>query len=72
MGMEKTIFIRSSNQDSGMCRMCHADKDGGLKFGNHPIGSVEMKIPQNILNRGGLAGSGGCVPEPSSGPVRQR
>ncbi len=58
MGIEKTIFIRSSNTESGMCRMCHADKDGGAKFGNHPIGNVEMKIPQSILDRGAILGSG--------------
>ena len=58
MGIEKTIFIRSSNQDSGMCRSCHADKEGGPAFGNHPIGSTEIEIPKSLLLRGAVVGSG--------------
>ncbi|MBI4697703.1 MAG: hypothetical protein HY758_01980, partial [Nitrospirae bacterium] len=45
MGMEKTIFIRASNEDSAMCRMCHTDKDGGIETGNHPIGPTKKEIP---------------------------
>lgn len=37
MGIEKTIFVRTSNKNSDMCRMCHTDKDGGIDTGNHPI-----------------------------------
>jgi predicted CXXCH cytochrome family protein len=51
MGIEKTIFIRTSDKDSGMCRMCHADKDGGAKSGNHPMGATDMKIPQNLISQ---------------------
>jgi len=58
MGMEKTIFIRSSNKNSGMCRMCHADKDGGIKTGNHPIGNVKREIPRKLIARGAIAGDG--------------
>lgn len=58
MGIEKTIFIRASNKDSGMCRMCHADKDGGPKFGNHPVGPSEMKIPQQLVDNGAVVGEG--------------
>jgi predicted CXXCH cytochrome family protein len=58
MGIEKTIFIRSSNRESGMCRMCHADKDGGPKFGNHPLGSTEREIPKNLKKYGALTGEG--------------
>ena len=46
MGIEKTIFIRTSNDDSAMCRMCHTDKDGGIEAGNHPIGPTKMEIPR--------------------------
>jgi len=58
MGIEKTIFIRASNKDSGMCKMCHTDKDGGPKFGNHPIGPSEMKIPQQLVDYGAVIGEG--------------
>jgi predicted CXXCH cytochrome family protein len=58
MGIEKTIFIRSSNEESAMCRMCHADKDGGLKFGNHPVGTTERKIPEKLIAHGAFVGEG--------------
>ncbi len=58
MGMEKTIFIRSSNKDSGMCRVCHADKDGGIKQGNHPIGNMKRAIPRKLITRGATVGEG--------------
>lgn len=58
MGIEKTIFIRASNRDSGMCRSCHTDKEGGIKSGNHPLGSVKMTIPETLLKNGALLGEG--------------
>jgi predicted CXXCH cytochrome family protein len=58
MGIEKTIFIRASNDDSGMCHMCHIDKNGGIKAGNHPIGKMKREIPAQLLARGALAGEG--------------
>ncbi len=58
MGIEKTIFIRSSNKDSGICRMCHADKDSGPKYGNHPVGPTDRKIPQKLLSHGASVGEG--------------
>ncbi|GBE04008.1 cytochrome c nitrite reductase pentaheme subunit [bacterium BMS3Abin09] len=58
MGIEKTIFVRSSNKNSAMCRSCHSDKDGGTAFGNHPIGSTKMKIPDGLIKRGAILGDG--------------
>ena len=57
MGIEKTIFIRTSNRDSAMCRMCHTDKDGGIKAGNHPIDTTKLEIPQRLINRGAVVGT---------------
>jgi predicted CXXCH cytochrome family protein len=57
MGIEKTIFIRISNENSSMCRMCHADKDGGLPEGNHPIGVPEkLEIPSRLVELGAVMG----------------
>jgi predicted CXXCH cytochrome family protein len=56
MGMEKTIFIRASNDNSKMCTLCHADKDGGAEKGNHPIGSQEEKIPESLVSHGARTG----------------
>ncbi len=58
MGIEKTIFIRSSNRESGMCLQCHTDKDGGPKYGNHPIGTTERAIPQKLKDHGAVVGEG--------------
>jgi predicted CXXCH cytochrome family protein len=56
-GTEETIFMRTSNRDSRMCGMCHPDMQGGLDFGNHPIGVAEQGIPQKLINRGAAEGA---------------
>jgi predicted CXXCH cytochrome family protein len=58
MGIEKTIFIRSSNKNSAMCRMCHTDKVGGIETGNHPVGNMEREIPKELIARGATVGDG--------------
>jgi predicted CXXCH cytochrome family protein len=58
MGIEKTIFIRSSNRNSSMCKMCHTDKNGGLQAGNHPIGTQEQAIPRKLISHGASVGDG--------------
>jgi predicted CXXCH cytochrome family protein len=58
MGSEKTIFIRTSNNNSSMCKMCHADKNDGAKKGNHPIGTSEKEIPETLMSHGGRKGDG--------------
>ncbi len=45
---DNTIFMRTSNKDSAMCRLCHADRDGGLKNGHHPIGPTQKEIPEDL------------------------
>ncbi|MBU0945737.1 MAG: cytochrome c3 family protein [Proteobacteria bacterium] len=56
MGMDKTIFVRSSNDDSGMCRQCHKDKDGGSDKGNHPIDSTKIKFSDEFRELGAIEG----------------
>ena len=56
MGIEKTIFIRATNENSRMCTMCHTDKEGGAARGNHPIGSLERGIPQSLVSHGSRIG----------------
>jgi predicted CXXCH cytochrome family protein len=57
MGIEKTIFIRTSNRNSVMCKMCHADKDGGIDTGNHPVGVPEkLSIPRRLIDHGAVIG----------------
>lgn len=56
MEMDKTIFLRTSNDNSSMCIMCHADKDGGALNGNHPVGQSEKKIPQSLIEHGARIG----------------
>ncbi len=54
--VKETIFLRASNTDSAMCRMCHADKDGGVKAGNHSLGRSDHPIPQDLKMRGAYEG----------------
>jgi predicted CXXCH cytochrome family protein len=57
MGMDKTIFIRTGNDDSGMCRLCHKDKDGGVAKGNHPIDSTKIEFSPELRKLGAIEGS---------------
>ncbi len=56
MGIEKTIFIRASNNNSEMCIMCHTDKEGSISNGNHPVGPAEKEIPLNLISHGSRVG----------------
>jgi predicted CXXCH cytochrome family protein len=53
---EETIFLRTSNRDSAMCRECHPDRDGGLSKGNHPDGVVKLEISKKLISLGAHAG----------------
>ena len=57
MGIEKTIFLRTSNLNSAMCMMCHTDKTGGPLVGNHPVNTTALEIPTELLERGAMEGS---------------
>jgi len=57
-GTEETIFLRVSNRDSAMCRMCHPDKTGGPAAGNHTLALWSRKIPRDLKIRGAHEGSG--------------
>ncbi|UCE72155.1 MAG: cytochrome c3 family protein [Nitrospiraceae bacterium] len=56
MGIEKTIFIRTSNENSSMCKLCHTDKNGSTAKGNHPIGPGDKRIPERLIAGGAKAG----------------
>jgi predicted CXXCH cytochrome family protein len=57
MGIERAVFIRTSNNDSSMCVMCHKGKEGGPAVGNHPIGKTKLTIPEELLRQGSVEGS---------------
>lgn len=44
-----SIFMRTSNKNSAMCRMCHADKTGGPQAGNHPMQAAKKGLPQQLV-----------------------
>ncbi len=48
-GAETTIFMRTTNKDSAMCRMCHDDKLSARMDRNHPMGKVQRAIPRKFL-----------------------
>ncbi len=62
IGIEKTIFLRTSNRNSSMCNDCHTDKAGGAEKGNHPIGVIKtgifkkFKIPKKLIAAGARVG----------------
>ncbi|MCK5193661.1 MAG: hypothetical protein KAQ71_07620, partial [Desulfobulbaceae bacterium] len=53
---EDTIFMRTSNRDAAMCRMCHPTTDGGKGSGNHPVGIMRQKIPAKLISLGAVTG----------------
>jgi len=55
---KETIFMRTSNRNSAMCRMCHPTMVNGPKAGNHPIDTTEQEIPANLMDRGAQEGDG--------------
>ena len=54
-----SIFLRTSNRNSAMCRMCHADTDGGIDAGNHPVGETKQGVPKTLVSLGSAAGASG-------------
>jgi predicted CXXCH cytochrome family protein len=55
-GVKGTIFIRTSNANSNMCRMCHPDMDGGKKEGHHPVDNNMDEIPGALIAKGAAGG----------------
>jgi predicted CXXCH cytochrome family protein len=55
-GARDTIFLRTSNKDSTMCRQCHPNMDGGVIAGNHPVDSTKQEIPPGLIALGAAAG----------------
>jgi len=52
----ETIFMRTSNRNSAMCRMCHPDMGGEKEAGNHPLDVSTLEIPPELTDRGALPG----------------
>jgi predicted CXXCH cytochrome family protein len=53
---EDTIFMRTSDRDAAMCRMCHPTADGGKAAGNHPVDITRQKIPKKLVSLGAVVG----------------
>jgi len=53
---KETIFMRTSNRNSAMCRMCHPEMADSTKAHNHPLDTVKQEIPPNLISRGALQG----------------
>jgi predicted CXXCH cytochrome family protein len=47
---QETIFMRTSNRNSEMCRMCHPEMNGGGKMGNHPLDTTKLEIPGSLID----------------------
>ncbi len=55
-GIEKTIFLRTSNNNSRMCRMCHEGKEAGPESGHHPVDETALTVSKEIYDYGGYTG----------------
>jgi predicted CXXCH cytochrome family protein len=53
---KETIFMRTSNRNSAMCRMCHPDMADSISTHNHPLDTVKQEIPRNLIAAGALEG----------------
>jgi len=53
---KETIFMRTSNRNSAMCRMCHPEMADSSKVHNHPLDTVKQAIPPNLIAGGALEG----------------
>ncbi len=53
---KETIFMRTSNRNSAMCRMCHPEMADSTKAHNHPLDTVKQEIPRHLIDRDALAG----------------
>jgi len=53
---KETIFMRTSNRNSAMCRMCHPDMADSISTHNHPLDTVKQEIPPNLIAAGALEG----------------
>ena len=53
---KETIFMRTSNRNSAMCRMCHPGRVDSPTAGNHPLDTTKQEIPADLTAMGALEG----------------
>jgi predicted CXXCH cytochrome family protein len=53
---KETIFMRTSNRNSAMCRMCHPQMTASSQTRNHPLDTVKQQIPADLIAGGALEG----------------
>ncbi len=56
--LKTVIFLRQANIDSSLCLACHPDHAQKNEF-QHPLGTLETAIPQEILTAGGKTAADG-------------
>ncbi len=54
--MERTIFLRYSNNNSEMCMSCHTNQAKGKEGGSHPVNVSTIKLPEKLSHIGGFTG----------------
>ena len=53
---KETVFMRTSNRNSAMCRMCHPEMTDSGKFHNHPLDIDKQGIPRRLIEGYALEG----------------
>ena len=57
--LSSTFFLRVDNDQSQLCRICHAEKADGPTHGSHPVGPMAVAMPGNLLAAGAKTGPRG-------------
>ncbi|MGD0464321.1 MAG: cytochrome c3 family protein [Tepidisphaeraceae bacterium] len=57
--LSSTFFLRVDNDQSQLCRICHAEKADGPTHGSHPVGPMPVAMPGNLLAAGAKSGPKG-------------
>jgi len=47
-----TVFLRTDRSVGSLCVSCHAPSHGGIAHGSHPLGSVKVDVPAELVAAG--------------------
>ena len=56
-GTSVAFFLRSSNNNSSFCKLCHSITSGGKEKGNHPTDISLESIPSSLMEAGSRFGT---------------
>jgi len=48
----KAIFLRTDQSVGSLCISCHTPSHAGMEHGSHPMGSMKIEVPVELVNAG--------------------